>query len=196
VTPDSGAVRKAASAEDARRTIRRLKLALAVVIVVAVAISAYLIGANKGDDSGQEGRIVSQASTTPTETASAPCAADVDEIYRSLRALHSRIAVGVNVGEYTRLVGDAQVAFDTLETPPGPCGSALQHFEAAIGIHGDAASEWDFCIEEYPGCYVDSLGVPDKSGAGGVRIFRLYRRWERAEQEMKDGKAALPTSTP
>jgi hypothetical protein len=198
---DPGGVTHTAAAEDTHRTVRRLQLALVVVAIVAVALFAYLIGVNNGGNA-QDGGASSpngsngQPSAASPEPASDPCVADVNEVYRSLRALHSRTVVGVNIGEYRQLVGDAQVSLDAVEATPGPCESALQHFDTAVGMHAATAVSWDLCIEEYPDCFVDDTGLAKKSELGGARLFRLYKRWNEAEREVEAGKAALPASTP
>jgi hypothetical protein len=196
------AVEDAGSAE---RKLRRLKRALALVGAVAVAALAFGLG-------------VLATPSTPTPTPSTPipspssaaetpdnrpaaaqppdCLSATQEISDSLRTLTSRLEVGVNVGEYTALVGDARVTFDAVDTESPACDEALDHFDMAILTHTDAAAEWELCIEATnPACFVDNVGLGEKS-TEYLRVFRLHRIWARAEAQARRGDAALETLHP
>jgi hypothetical protein len=133
------------------------------------------------------------ASTDPSavDPAAGPpeCVARAKAVSRALRALDSRLKVGLNVGEYTSRVGDVRVEYDDQASQPGPCEEAFQDYDDAITTHTDAASDWQICIDDYPSCFVDTVGL--SKSYGGVRDFRLYKRWNRADRSAAQGDAAL-----
>lgn len=197
-----------APTQSAERTVRRLKIALSLVAITGVVAVAFLLGTRS--EKGAATRPVGTQAAAPTapepgppvqagvsaaSTATAPaCVSEVEEVSDSVREIGSRLKVGLNVGEYTELVGDAQVALDSIRAAPGACEEALDHFDAAVLIHNEAATDWELCIEDYPRCYV--LTVPVEDQYEGIRLFRLYKSWERAERETRRGDASLRALEP
>lgn len=179
-----------------------INAAMFAATMIVVAASAYMLGA------GEEVAPSRSASTgppaprvqpvqEPTKAAvPPPCVPGAKEVSRSLRSLQSRLKVGLNVDRYTDRVGDTQVSYDDQNTSPGPCDEALERFASAITLHADAASEWEACIDAYPNCFVDDAGLPKSETKGSsIRIFRLYKYWDRAEREARRGDDALSRLT-
>jgi hypothetical protein len=160
--------------------------------VVAI---AFVLGGTTRSATGAEPPPTTAASPAVTVVATpAPdCLADTEAVSSSLQKVSSRVDVGVNVDKFTELVGDAQFAYDDVQDATGACADVLRHYERALQIHSDAASEWEYCIDDYPRCFVDTVGL---DSTAGVRSFHLAKRWARADVEARRGDAALAELAP
>lgn len=185
-----------AFAQRAAHTVRRLKVGLSLVSVAGVVAVAFLLGARTEGGAATPPDGAQGVAPTASTTVAPACVSEVESVSRSLRNLDSRLKVGLNVGEYTQLVGDAQVALDSIGAESRACQEALDHFGASIQTHREAALDWEWCIDEYPRCFVDDVGLDEKSEEGGVRIFPLYKAWERAGRETRRGDASLGVLVP
>ena len=85
----------------------------------------------------------SESSGTTAAARSKPaCVRALQVPARELGSLHSRLKVGLNVGDYTTRVGDVRVAYDEVVPHVGPCDAASRHIDTAITLHSDAAAAW------------------------------------------------------
>jgi hypothetical protein len=173
------------------RFLRWLKWLLALIAVVSIPTAAFALGA-AGSPKAATTTSGPTTALEPTTTPQPPpaCVASVRKVSRRLHRVESRLQVGLNVGEYTDLVGEARVAYDAANPDAAECNAAMQHFDMAILVHTTAATGWQLCINEYPHCFVDSVGLHDHHYYS-LRVFKLYKHWERAEREIERGDDAL-----
>lgn len=169
-----------------------LPLAVAVTVVV-VAGGAFALGSGSRDPPPAAATTVTAAAPERSAPTAVPpeCLDSASDALDELRSLGSRLKVGLNVGSYTDRVGDLQVAVDdATDQDDGACSDAIDLIGQATDIHSAAASEWENCIDEYPHCFVDSVGIGEKS-TSTLRVFRLGVRWERADRVVRGAARAV-----
>lgn len=89
----------------------------------------------------------------------AACTGALGRLLRALDEVDARLNVGLNQDEYSRLVGDASVAYNRIDVASlgqGDCLSAGAALEGALNDYSAVASRWDECIYDFY-CDIDSI---------------------------------------
>lgn len=117
------------------------------------------------------------------------CAETTDAFRAALQQLDSRLEVGLNYQDYSERVGDARVAYDTIDVDElqaisPTCLSSAAKLETAYNKFLQVQQIWDSCIDDYA-CDFSEGATNQKAQVGWVKAGTALRR----SQSMLDAMA-------
>jgi hypothetical protein len=117
------------------------------------------------------------------QKARAKCQRQIGSLQRELKAVNSRLDVGMTQSDYNTALGDVSIAYDDLsvgQLDPDCLGVAVQ-LEGAFNRYIKANNEWSDCIDDlYCDLDADALpGLRDHWSAANRLIEKAERRLDR-----------------
>lgn len=166
-------------------------------IVMAVAAALVILpgcGSKSGSSSSDEPassdsggtleQLQAQAEAkADAQKARAKCQAQIGSLQRELKAIDSRLDVGMTQSDYNTALGDVSIAYDDLSVgklDPDCLGVAVQ-LESAFNRYIEANDEWSDCIDDlYCDLDADVLpGLRDHWNAANRLIAKSERQLAR-----------------
>lgn len=158
-----------------RRRLRAVALATAVVLTIGSGIGAMAYADHRGDVAAEnkaaaerreaeEARLAAEREREAAELAERKdayddCQSQLDPLVEALNVVDARLNVGLSQDEFSRLVGNASVAYSGIEPSdlaPGPCLNAGAKLENALSSYITVGNKWNDCIVDLY-CDIDSI---------------------------------------
>ena len=176
---------------------RRALIAVAVLLVLGLGSAAAIAIATAGP-SDEERRIAAEkresaaAEEAEREAAAelaeqkATCESTLSEFKDAVKAVDSKLNVGLVQNDFNNALGDASVAYNNLEFDPIStdeyCLSEVARpLEQAFNIYVRSNSKWSKCIQNY-GCEVEGKVLKDLQG----RWLRASLKIAQVDQAIED----------
>ena len=161
-----------------KRFVLGLAALLAVLGLGMIALAVVTAGPSEAEKAAAAEKAEKKAAEAKEQAEIATCQDEIGDYIGVLSAIDARLDVGMDVDEYTNLVGEAAVEQGKISASDlsDLCVEAIDEADLALSAYSTIASEWDDCIWDD---YCDPEWGIDYDG------------WNRAHDYISDAEAMM-----